>query len=270
MVEGFDIAAVHGSLLRADISHDRLRSDITRIDDAVHVQAAEDPFVVGAVDLGNDFGMGDVSGMECQQDILLVDAGQGNEGLHVFDPFLPKQLFVGAVAVDDYGPGQQDTQFFTAFGIAVDDLDRDAHMEQLGGKIIGRFTAADDHGIFDRMGLKTDFFEEGFGIPSGGDEGDAVAPQDTEITGRNVDLAVSFHGADQHVVGDIPAHGLAQIGHHHAVQQIFFRYFKLDHFRLAVGEGVHFQCGGEVEDARHLAGRFQLRVDDHGKAQPFS
>ena len=155
--------------------------------------------------------------MQRQEDILFVDARQRDEGLHIFDALFSKQLLIGAVPVDDNGFGKQDTQLFAALRITVDDLDGDSHVKKLGGQVIRGLAAADDHGVLNGMGLEPDFFQKRFRIPSGSDEGDTVPLQNTEITGRNIDFAVPFYGTDQDIVGNILAHGLAEVHNRHAV-----------------------------------------------------
>ena len=76
---------------------------------------------------------------------FLVDAGQRNKGFGVLDAFLLEQCLVGAVAVDDDGFGQQNTQFLTAGFVDFDDFNRNAHLQQLARQIVGCFAAADNH-----------------------------------------------------------------------------------------------------------------------------
>lgn len=100
MVERFDVA-VEGIVPGANIGDDGFRGDVARIDHTAQVQSADDAFEGDAVDFGDDLGVGDLFGVQGQQDIFLVDAGQRNKGFGVLDAFLLEQCLVGAVAVND-------------------------------------------------------------------------------------------------------------------------------------------------------------------------
>ncbi len=269
MVERFDIA-VHGVLLRAHVGDDCLRGDELGIDDASQIQTVYHVVKGDAVDLRDDFGFRYHFGMERQKDIDFVDSRERNEGFRVLDSLFFQKFLVGAVAVDDDGFRQKNAQLLAAPLIALDDLDGDAHMQQQGSEVVCGFAAADNHGIFDGVGLETDLFEESFGDGAGCHKGDQISLVQAEDAGRDMDIALALHGADQDVVRDISADRPAEIHDHHAVQQIPLGNFEFDHLRLAVGECAHFQRRRQIEDAGRFAGCLQLRIDDHGKAEFFA
>ena len=173
MVERFDVA-VEGIVPGANIGDDGFRGDVSRIDHTAQVQAADDAFEGDAVDFGDDLGVGDLFGVQGQQDIFLVDAGQRNKGFGVLDAFLLEQCLVGAVAVDDDGFGQQNTQFLTAGFVDFDDFNRNAHLQQLARQIVGCFAAADNHSAFDMIGFKADGFQKVFACLAGSNKGEDI------------------------------------------------------------------------------------------------
>ncbi len=264
MIQRLDIA-VDGLLHGPDIADDSLRCDIFGVNDAAQIQTVDHIPEGDAVDLGDGLCLGHPAGIQGQQNIFLIDAGEGHHRLGPLDALLPQQLLVGAVAVDDDRFWQQNGQLLAPLPLDLDDLHINAHAQKLLCQIIRGLSPADKHGVAHPVGLEADVLQKLFAHRAGGGKGQDIPRPDDIIAPGNGDLPVPLGGTDQ----DIGRDALAQRDQVHAVQHIALRHLELDQIGLSVGEGVDLQRGGQVEDAGDLCRRLHLRIDDHGQAQLF-
>ena len=239
MIQGFNVA-VGGIGFRTDIGNNCLRGKEPGINHTAQIQLADDILKGKPVDFGNDLGIGYMACMQGQQDIFLINAGQGNDGFRTFNALLLQQFFICAIAIDDNGLRQQNAQLFTAGTIDFNDLYRNAHITQLSCQIISALAAADNHGIVDTVGFQGNGFQEGTGQIALAYKGNDITLRQLERTGRDMDIALAFYHTDQHSIGNM----LSEIGNGHAIQNIALRDFEFNHFHLSMSKGIDLQCGG--------------------------
>ena len=131
----------------------------------------------------------------------------------------------------------------------------DTRVEQLLGKVECDFAAADQHGVGCCRRLNADFFEETLRVLRRGDEGDDVAFRKDERAVRNVQFALAFNRADQHIA--------KQVGQLHdgaADQRRALGHAELDQLRVTAGKGIDAERAGQAEQPRDLARRLQFRM----------
>ena len=85
--------------------------------------------------------------MEGQENILLVDAGHGNEGVDGFDALFLQKLLIRAVSVDDDAVVEEHGQFLAPLGVPLNQGDPDAVSNQFVREIVGRLGAADNQAV---------------------------------------------------------------------------------------------------------------------------
>ena len=114
-------------------------------------------------------------GKQGQQNVLLVDVGQGHERLGGFQPLREQELPVRAVLAQDLCFGQGLGQHIAALRVPLHDADADMVFQQLLAQIEADGTAAHDHGIAHRAHRQMDALEERVCLLLRGQEGDLVA-----------------------------------------------------------------------------------------------
>ena len=85
-------------------------------------------------------------GQQGGDDVVFVISGDGDEGVHVHDPFGGQQVVVGTVPLNDEGVGKGVGDAPGALDIALDDLD--VHLaRQLAGDELADQTPAEHHDV---------------------------------------------------------------------------------------------------------------------------
>ena len=137
--------------------------------------------------------------MKAQQNIFLIDASQGYQGIHVFDSRLPQDGGVGAVSMQDHSLGQQFTEFHTPAVINLKNAHLHAGIQKGSGQIVGCPAAADNHHLPGRFRVKSHPSQKSLGIQRWADKTQFITLLKPEGTGGNIDFPISFHAADQHI-----------------------------------------------------------------------
>ena len=100
-VEGFDVFAA-GVDDGADETQNGVGDDVAGGDDGAWSVFAEDLEHLGAVDFGDGGGHAVGFGVHADEDVFLVDAGEGDETVVAGDAFFLEAAIVGAVGEDDF------------------------------------------------------------------------------------------------------------------------------------------------------------------------
>ena len=242
---------------------DGLRGQMLGGDHAAHRDLVDDAIKVGLVDLGDQLGVAHPVGVQGQHDVLLVKIGQGDKGVGGFKALLQQQLFVGGVAVDDVGLGQQLAELVAALPAVFDDGDMDAGLDEPPGQIIGHGAASHDHHMLDGFGLDTDAPEGVRHLFRGYHQRDPVPGVEHRVSVWDNDLLVGFHhgyqqgsralAGDLNQVFSVPGRALGddQGGHMYP----------------SLGEGVQIDGGGAADQVIGVIARRQLRVNGQGQPQ---
>ncbi len=165
--------------------------------------------------------------------------------------------------MDDMGLGHPLGQFFTPRKIIFDDFYLEPGLLQHQSQInCGISAACNEYGM-DRPFPQPQPLEHGADLRHGDDHGDfvpglqvGVAAGDHYFTGALPNAHQHF--ASQHIVD----------GHHVlAVQRTAGGDLEADHVDLALGEGVHIQGRGDLQQTENVLCRRPFGVDDHGKTQ---
>ncbi|CAN4017744.1 NTF2 fold immunity protein domain-containing protein, partial [Dysosmobacter welbionis] len=200
---------------------------------------------------------------ECHEDVGLVQARDGHEGVRLADSLLAEELAVRPVSHDHQRAGQFLAHLHAPLLVLVDDLYGHAHLQQLRCQIVAHFAGAHDH---DRRGPGPEYAqkpEELLQFPGCGGEIDLVSRPQGEIAGGNDRLPLPGHGADQHPDLEIPV----QFRKPGAVQGRVLRHPVLHQLQPPLGEGLQLHGGGEPQHTGDLTGRCRLRIDGHGQPQ---
>ena len=263
-VKGLDLGpggAFHGP----DVLHDQLRGHIPGRHHTIDHALAADQLRQGpAVDLGHHLApLRLPGGAQGHEDISFVDTRQGHEGVRLLDALLRQQLAVGAVALNDQGPGQLFADLGAAGLVLVDDLHAHAHVQQLVRQIVAHFTGAHDHHRGCLLPENAQVLEEGGQLIRCGGDVDLVPAFQLEIAGGNGGLPLPGHGADQHSGPGV----FIDVQQLYAVQGRILRQAVLHQLQPPLGEGLQLHSRREPQNAGDLVGRRLLRVDGHGEPQ---
>ena len=197
-------------------------------------------------------------GKQGQQDIFLVDVGQGHKGLGGGQALGEQELAVGAVLTQDLCLGQGLGQHIAAGRVPLHDPHPDMVFQQLLAQVEGNGTAAHDEGIAHRTHGQMDALEELVGLFLRCKKGDLIAGLEHKITVGDDDPAVALHGTDQDIAlepgGDLPDS--------HAVQCLCLGQGELDQPHPAFRKGIDLAGTGEAQQVGDLPRRRHLRVDD--------
>ena len=262
LVEGFNVGA-DGVLQGADVGNDGFRRDEAGVDDAAQIQLGDDVAEGNAVELGDGLGPGDPAGVKGHEDVFLVDAREGNEGIGAGDALLLQELLVGAVAVQNGGLRKQFAEFGAALGALFDDFDVDAHLQKLTGQVIAGSAAADDHRTADLMGGHADAAEEAARILGRNQHRYLIALAQHGAAAGDAEVMAALQSAEQRAALQI----LGGLRHGLFVQAVSLGNAEFDQLRRALGKGVDIQGRGQTQKTRDLRGGFQIGIDDHAQTQ---
>ena len=217
------------------------------------------------VDLGDDLADLLTPGIVGHQNVLLVHARQGDEGVLVQQARLLEELPLGAVAVVGADSREQVAELAAHGPIRVDEGNGGAGVQQHLRQIEGDTAAAHEGDVFGLTLCKARGLQELPELGPVGGEADAVPGPEDEIAPGDDDLVFPLHHADQEG-------GLEMIAEVHellAHQGRVLPQPQLHHFKAPPGEGLHLGGRGELQQMVELLGRQQLGVDGHGQVQLF-
>ena len=121
LMQGFDVRT-HRVLHGAGVLADKLGGGLLGAHDGADGQVRNDLLEVHTVDLGEQTSLRVASGVQGEQDVLLVHAGEGRERAAGGQALLIEQLAVGAVAVNDRCGRQLLGQKFAPLQTVFDDF----------------------------------------------------------------------------------------------------------------------------------------------------
>ena len=263
-VQGLD-PGTGGAFHGPDILDNQLRGHIPHGHHAVdHPLAADQLRQRAAVDLGHHLALLRLAGgAHGHEDVGLVDARQGHEGVRLLNALLRQQFAVGAVSLDHQRPRQLLADLSAAGLVLVDDLHAHAHVQQLVCQIVAHLAGSHDHHRGSLFPEHPQILEKRRQLIRRGGDIDLIPGFQPEIAGGNGGLPFPGHRADQH-----PRPGVfVKIQQLHAVQRRPFRQAVLHQFQPPLGEGFQLHGRREPQHAGDLMGRGLFRVDGHGKAQ---
>ena len=155
---------------------------------------------VRPADLGDGLGVGNVLGKGGTDDILLIDACQRNEGVHVFQSLLQKEALVRSVSVDDLRLREGLGKGLAALLIQLDHphllFISQKHLRQ----IIGNGAASRDQTGVRRCAPCAQGLQEVFQLGHGNDHRDLVSLPEDKVTGGDDHLSIPLHGTYQDAV----------------------------------------------------------------------
>ena len=264
LIQGLDVRAL-GVLQRAHILDDVIRDDLLWVDDGTEVHLGGDILEGDTVDLRDETRVGQLAGIEGQHDVLLIEAGQGTEGVGLLDALADQEILVGTVTVDDGRIRELAGEKLAAVTIEVDDLQLALHMGivHILRDVVGDLTATDDHAAADRLVIDAELLHELVGLIRTRDVADDIPIHDGVITTRDDDLVATLDGADQ----DIDLQNTRDVIHADADDVAVLRHLDTDQVDLAAGEAVDLHDRREAKQTLDLLGGRHLRVDDHREVQ---
>ena len=139
------------------------------------------------------------SGVQGEQDVLLVHAGEGRERAAGGQTLLVEQLAVGAVAVNDRCGRQLLGQKFAPLQTVFDDFHRETGVKQDFREEKGDFAAADQHGVLDGHAGDADLVEEVFLLLRGDNDRDVVARVQNEVALGDIGRVAAADHAQQYI-----------------------------------------------------------------------
>lgn len=244
------------------VAQDGFGGDALGIDDGIQRKARDHLVKIQMADLGDHLLFDLVHRVKGEDDVLFVDAGAGNQRVHIGKMFFPKDVFVAAVGVDNRGGRQFFAQLFAAGAVLLDDFDADARFDEHLRQIIGRFAAADDHRVFDGVGFKADPVEKVRGAVRRQHYREHIAGLDAGAAVGNGHLTVPFEAAHEHI--------LAQQRHildRTADEGPRRRRFEAVHLDAPLGEAADIDGGGKSQQPGDFPGSGVFGVDRHRQAQ---
>ena len=203
------------------------------------------------------------SGVQGEQDVLLVHAGEGRERAAGGQTLLVEQLAVGAVAVDNGCRRQLFRQKLTALQTFFDDLDRNAGIEQDPREEKGDLAAADEHGGLDRRTRHADLVEEELLLLRGDNDRDVVARVQNEVALGDIGLVAAADHAQQH----IGAQKGIDLAYRHALQTGLSRNADVEQLDAAACERADADRRRKTYQTGNDAGGRKLGIDRHGNTE---
>ena len=243
LVEGFHVAA-QGVFQRARITGEHVGGDVLGGNQALQTQLFGDEFQFIAVDLGDDLRHALAGGIEGDEDVFLIHAGEGCEGVHGFQAFLQQDFLLRAVAADDHRTGQLFADLLALLAVLVDDLDAGAAGQQHLGKVKAHAAGAEDHNAPGLLLHQAHHAQELLDFRGRCGKFNAVAAFQSEGAVRDADIVAALHRTDQEF-GLLVL--LAQLHQLHAAQGGILAHDQLHHFKVAAGEILDLDRAGKLE-----------------------
>lgn len=198
LMQGFDVRT-HRVLHGAGVLADKLGGGLLGADDGADGQVRNDLLEVHTVDLGEQTSLRVASGVQGEQDVLLVHAGEGRKRAAGGQALLIEQLAVGAVAVNDRCGRQLLGQKFAPLQTVFDDFHRETGVKQDFREEKGDFAAADQHGVLDGHAGDADLVEEELLLLRGDNDRDVVACVQNEVALGDIGRVAAADHAQQHI-----------------------------------------------------------------------
>ena len=264
LIQGLDVRAL-GVLQRTHILYDVVGDDLLRVDDGAEVHLGGNVLEGDTVDLRDETRVGKLAGIEGQHDVLLIEAGQGAEGVGLLDALADQEILVGTVPVDDGRIRELAGEEFAAITVVVDDLQLALHMGVVHvlRDVVGDPAATDDHAAADRLIIDAELLHEFVGLIRTCDIADDITVHDGVVTTRDDDLVAALDRADQ----DVDLQNTRDVIHADADDVAVLRHLDADQVDLAAGEAVDLHDRREAKQTLDLLRRRHLRVDDHREVQ---
>ena len=137
--------------------------------------------------IGDGLGHPRGAGISAQDDVDLVGAGDGHQGVHAPQTLLLQYLRPGSVGAYHVRLGQQVFDGIALVLVLLHDLHPDAHAEKLPGQVYARMAAAHDHHAPGALFEDVHGLEEGVDLPWRAHHVHAVAgPQDEVAAGSTM------------------------------------------------------------------------------------